>query len=233
VWCSPDYRVHFGVNQLGSLNVYAYDVARLPQWQQRIWAGHNTSPDGGVSAELLAAQMRARPANTIAPEAKLVAAMAGLDEGFCQLFGVPVFHHHDATEAIADKVHRFRAIDEHNLLALAKDIARLTADRLDMSALHKAFGKPDQKLGSLKTLEWGLGHSVSKEEARSLLTTLVGIYELRLGDAHLPATEIAQAYAMAGVDRALGLIEQGKAMINNAAVALEKIRGTLRSTARS
>lgn len=94
------------------------------------------------------------------------------------------------------------------------------------------FGKPDQKLGSLKTLEWVLGQSVSKEEARKLLTTLVGIYELRLGDAHLPPTEIAEAYSMAGVDRTLGLVEQGKAMINNAAKALENIRAALPSSAR-
>ncbi|PSO19504.1 hypothetical protein C7G42_14720 [Bradyrhizobium sp. MOS003] len=229
VWCSPDYRVHFGVNQLGSVNVYAYDVARLPQWQQRIWAGQNASPDGGVSAELLASQMRARPANTIAPESRLIATMADLDEDFSQQFGNPIFHHHDSAEAIADRVHRFRAVDEQGLLALAKDIARLTADRLDLSALHQAFGKPGERLGSLKTLEWGLGKIVSKEQARKLLTTLVGVYELRLGDAHLPPTEIATAYSMAGVDRALGLIEQGKAMISNAAVALEDIRMALRS----
>jgi hypothetical protein len=229
LWCSPDYRLHFGVNRLGLINVYAYDVAKLPQWQQRIWAGHNILPDGGVSAELLAAQMRSRPANTVAPEALFPAEMARLDEHFTRTFGLPIFRHHHATDAIAAKIHRFRAVDEQSLLALAKDIARLTADRLDVGAMHKAAGKPEETLRSLKSLEWLLGRFVSKEEARKLLTPLVGIYELRLGDAHLPASQIAEAFLLAGVDTTLGLVEQGKAMINSAATALAGIRAALRA----
>ena len=34
----PDYKVHFGVNRVGLITVYAYDIARLPVWQQRTWA---------------------------------------------------------------------------------------------------------------------------------------------------------------------------------------------------
>lgn len=57
VRCSPDYRTHFGINRQGFVNVYAYDVAKLPQWQQRIWSGHNATPEGPVSSELLDSQM--------------------------------------------------------------------------------------------------------------------------------------------------------------------------------
>jgi hypothetical protein len=68
VSCSPDHGVHFGINRLGLINVYAKDVALLPEWQQQIWAGHNIGPEGGVSEELLASQVRAEPADTQAPE---------------------------------------------------------------------------------------------------------------------------------------------------------------------
>lgn len=54
--CGPGSYVHFGVNTLGFVNVYAKDIAYLPEWQQKVWAGFNISPEGGVSAELLAAQ---------------------------------------------------------------------------------------------------------------------------------------------------------------------------------
>ena len=64
VSCSPDCAVHFGINQLGLVNVFAEDVVLLPEWQQQIWAGHNVGPEGGVSEELLASQVRARPAET-------------------------------------------------------------------------------------------------------------------------------------------------------------------------
>jgi hypothetical protein len=68
VSCSPDCGVHFGMNRLPLINAYAKDVALLPEWQQRIWAGHNVGPEGGVSEELLASQVRAQPARTQAPE---------------------------------------------------------------------------------------------------------------------------------------------------------------------
>ena len=66
VSCSPDCS-NFGINRLSLVNVYAKDVVLLPEWQQRIWAGHNVGPEGGVSEELLASQVRAEPARTQAP----------------------------------------------------------------------------------------------------------------------------------------------------------------------
>jgi hypothetical protein len=40
------------------VTVYAYDIAKLPLWQQRVWSGFNVTPEGAVSSELLAAQMK-------------------------------------------------------------------------------------------------------------------------------------------------------------------------------
>ena len=62
------WNVHFGINQLDLINVYANDIAKMPDWIQQIWAGHNVSPDGKVSSELLDSQVNACPANTQAPE---------------------------------------------------------------------------------------------------------------------------------------------------------------------
>jgi hypothetical protein len=76
VWSLPDHKVHFGINRVGLITVYAYDVARLPVWQQRTWAAFNIIPDGAVSGELLDAQMRTQPANTWAPEAGIQEARA-------------------------------------------------------------------------------------------------------------------------------------------------------------
>jgi hypothetical protein len=50
------------------LNAYAKDVAFLPEWLQRVWAGFNVSPEGKVSAELFLAQGRGEPAGTQTPE---------------------------------------------------------------------------------------------------------------------------------------------------------------------
>ncbi len=50
------YSIHFGINSSDLITVYAYDIARLPAWEQHVWATQNVVPDGKVSNELLASQ---------------------------------------------------------------------------------------------------------------------------------------------------------------------------------
>jgi hypothetical protein len=225
VSCSPGYSVHFGINRIGLLNVYAYDVARLPQWQQRIWHGCNVAPDGGVSDELLAAQMRARPASTTSPEDALAEALNMLDSAVTIWLDQPLFKSHDAAEEILRRTHRFRALDKPGLLALAKDVARLTADRIDVGVLRKAAAPPKgENWGSLKSLEKAVATVVAPGEAKAMLTPLVGIYELRLGDAHLPSDKLSTAWTLVGVDPTATYLKQGEQLLLKAARALDLIR---------
>ena len=39
--------MHFGVNALGFVNVFAKDIGFLREWEQQIWAGFNVGPEGG------------------------------------------------------------------------------------------------------------------------------------------------------------------------------------------
>lgn len=226
VWCSPYDYVHFGINKAGLINAYAYDIAKYPLWQQRIWAGHNVSPDGGVSAELLAAQMLAKPASTKAPEVLLKLAIEEIDKLFKEKFGSPLFRLHHATEDITKAIHRFRATDQIGLLSLAKDVARLVIDRMDVSVLHKIAPPPsNEKWGSLKSLEKALGTIVSVERSRELTSPLFGIYELRLRDAHLPSgDEVHKALSKARVDQAELMIVQGAQLIYAAARSLHEAK---------
>ena len=140
--CSHGYRVHFGVNRIGLVNAYAKDVAGLPLWQKKLWAAHNVPPDGVVSAELLASQMKARPAHTKAAEEAIGRLMQLLDADFARWAGGPLFQPHVATADILKSVHRFRAVDQGGLLALAKDIARITADSFDIGTLRRIVRPP-------------------------------------------------------------------------------------------
>src|SRR5699024_8881423 len=70
--CSTSgHSTHFGINAADWVTVYARDVARLAAWEQHVWAAHNIGPEGKVSEELLASQVKAQPASTHAPEEKL------------------------------------------------------------------------------------------------------------------------------------------------------------------
>lgn len=221
VWLLSDHKVHFGVNRLGLITVYAYDVARLPIWQQRTWAAFNVTPDGLVSNELLDVQMRTQHPATSAPETAITKLMDDLDELFQTWIGTPLFKHHEATLPVLKTIHRFRTLDQSGLLSLAKDLARLTADRIDIGALRAISSpKAGEKWGSMKSLEKALATILPPDQARSLLTPLVGIYELRLGDAHLPSSSVDDAYAMIGIDRSKNPISQGFQMLARTADAL-------------
>src|SRR5215510_13695633 len=142
VGSSPDYSVHFGVNSLGLINVYAKDIALLPEWQQKVWAGYNMSPEGKVSEELLASHMKADPTNTQTPEEFLAKGLSKLNHVARAHLGIMIIRQHDQIAELIAHAHRFRATDKEVLFALAKDLARLTADSIDADALQKLVSPP-------------------------------------------------------------------------------------------
>jgi hypothetical protein len=112
---------------------------------------------------------------------------------------------------------------------LAKDLARLVADRIDVNALHKIASPPSgEKWGSLKSLEKALATKMEPALAASLASPLFGIYELRLGDAHLPSSETDEALGKARVDQAVPFVEQGAQLIYTAAYSLHFAAEALR-----
>lgn len=224
VGCIPSSPVHFGVNRLGLVNIYAKVIAILPDWQQRIWAAFNVAPDGGIAEELQAAQIRGRPAETQAPEAYLRPGLELVAESSTQTYGVSFVRSHSDVLQIASRCHRFRAVDRPGLFALAKDLARLTADLFDAEALKAQLGLPStEKLGSIKAMERVVALSVGVKDARDIMGPVVGIYEMRLGDAHLPKKEQGEALQLAGVDENQPLVNQGYQLVHACVRALYRI----------
>lgn len=232
VKCSPDYNVHFGINQLGLINVYAKDISLLPEWQQKIWAGYNVSPDGKVSEELLASQVRAVPASTKAPEPFLSKGIDLLNQVTLEKFDFHLFREHEQKSQFLIICHRFRSIDLSGFLSLAKDLARLTADSIDTTALQKIVKPPKgTKWGSLKSLENVLAKYVAPEKARSLLSPLVGIYELRNADAHLPGSEFKESFDLVNVDDSMPFVFQGYMILHTCVLSLYGIVKVFREKA--
>lgn len=225
----PGYDIHFGVNSIGLINVHAYDIAKLSEWHRQIWAGRNVYPQGGLCAELAASQIRAEPADTSAPEWWLPQLLERVDGLASILWGSPIFRPHAIDRELIASVHRFRASDRSSLLELAKDIARLTADRLDVATLHRLAPQTgNQGKGSLKSLERLLATVTTPEDARSKLSVLVGIYELRLGAAHLPSEDIEDAFALIGIDKQSPIYEQTLAMLEALGNALFEIGNVIK-----
>lgn len=210
------YSIHFGINSSDLITIYAYDIARLPAWEQHIWAAQNVVPDGKVSSELLDAQVKAQPASTHAVEELLFEVIAMLENGFRESFDVPLFTHDINRLEAMKHISRFASKDQASLLRLAKELVRIFSDRLDVRELRKLSTHSNKdKLGSNKLLEDVLAQKVGPEKARKVFGPIAGAYDMRVGDAHPTSSKIGDALKLAGIDDSNSFLRQGEQLISN------------------
>lgn len=226
---ATEYGVHFGVNDLGLITVFAKDIGGLAPWEQRIWAAHNVTPEGGASAELYAAQMKVNPASTIAPEARLKCALEAVDTAFEKKHGQSVMREHEMVSSLFRRVHRFQAAEPDGMLELAKELTRLFAERIDVDAILKIvpLAKGENKIGSLKALERLIAHHTTPDNAKSMMAPLFGIMDLRIADAHLGSSKVESGLARASVNSKSPDAIQGRQMIGSFVDTLAAIAGAL------
>lgn len=227
LYSTSGYGTHFGVNDSDLVCVYAYDIARLPAWEQRIWAAHNVAPEGGVSRELTAAQVRSDPASTSAPEKDLLEVITEFAHAFTDQFGTDPFSHPSDRDVIP-KINRFLGKDQASILRIAKELIRVFSDRLDVQVLRAISTHPQKNsLGSNKLLESIVAERIGKDEARKIFGVIAGVYDLRIGDAHPTSSGIADAFALAEVDVSKSHLRQAKQMIFNFSRAIWEVRNAL------
>lgn len=184
--------------------------------EQFLWAANNVAPEGKVSAELLASQVKAQPAKTHAVEEVLFGCMRLMEAEFRKNFGVSLFSHEIDDSASMQHVCRFSSKDLASLLRLAKDLIRVFSDRLDVRSLRKLSNHPDkEKLGSNKLLQNILAQKAGEDRAREIFAAIAGTYDMRLGDAHPTSSKIDDALKLAGIDTAASYLRQGEQLIRN------------------
>lgn len=224
VACSPDYPVHFGVNDIGLVNVLAKDVCSLPSWQQQIWVGFNTTPEGGVSKELHRQQLEGYPVDTIAPEEALATFIVRLDQLFTKELRRPIVLHHQKLPTLLQRCHRFRSVSEEGFLALAKDVCKVLADNIDRGAFHSFLGdSANTGLGSLKSLEAALSSIVGETTARQIMAPIFGVYEFRVADAHISSNDLSETYKKALVSEDAPFVVRGYQLLAACADAFHLI----------
>lgn len=210
------YKTHFGINSSDLITVYAYDIAKLYPWEQHIWAAHNVAPEGKVSAELLASQVRAAPADTQAVESMLFETMRMLENNFKKSYGIALFTHDIDDAAAMQSISRFMSKDQASLLRLAKELVRVFTDRLNVRDLRKIATRVDkEKLGSNKLLQDVLAQAVGADKAQDVFSEIAGTYDMRVGDAHPTGSKVTAAVKLAGIDQSLSYLRQGEQLIHN------------------
>ena len=210
------WTAHFLNNDIKLVEVDTFDIARLAAWEQHIWAAHNVAPEGKVSNELLAAQVRAQPASTHAPEALLFQSMRMLEEGFQKEHQISLFTHDIDAAAAMQQISRFASKDQASLLRLAKELIRAFSDRLNIRDLRKLSTHAEKdKLGSNKLLQDILSQKIGVDEARKIFAEIAGAYDMRVGDAHPTGSKVTDAIKLAGIDQDSSFLKQGEQLIHN------------------
>ncbi|MCF1455325.1 hypothetical protein ACQZ61_20900 [Agrobacterium vitis] len=221
--------VHFGLNSLGLITVFAKDIGQLPQWEQRLWSAYNVTPEGGVSSELFAAQMMVQPAATVAPEREMGSVLEAVEAAFKTQYGKSLLRDNEAVPSLLRRLHRFQAVKQDGILELAKDLTRLFMERIDAEAIaaQLSLSKNEKRPGSLKLLERLLSTKLAKAEAGKLMSPLFGIYDLRLADAHLGSARIESGRMRTGIDDTLPAPMQGRQLLHSFNETLKRVTGAL------
>lgn len=210
------YGIHFGVNSSSLVSVYAYDIARLASWEQHIWSSYNVVPEGKVSFELLMSQVEAKPATTRAAEVLLLECMKLLEISFKKYRDIDLFSSEINEASYFKQINRFSCIDQASLLTLAKELIRVFSERLNKDQLRELSNHKDKKtLGSNKLLESILADKVGTAKAREVFGVIAGVYDMRIGDAHLASSKVDSALQLAGINDSQSFLKQAEQLIKN------------------
>lgn len=212
---------HFGMNDLGLINIFAYDITFLPEYHKKIWAAYNISPEGKVCKELLMSQVDANPAITLAPEAVLFRIVDALDAKFKAKYGMNLFRQHNYQENINLKIHRFLVLNKEDIFKLSKELTKFIIERMDYDNLNKLIPKELHKVGTIKKLENIL--NILGLKGREMTSVLVGVYDLRQGETHLPSSDFSDAFKLVKLNLNQPFPLIGKEIIKNVSDCLFSI----------
>ncbi|HBM8236906.1 TPA: hypothetical protein L0W32_004239, partial [Escherichia coli] len=138
-----------------------------------------------------------------------------INKSTLELFGFCLFRDHESIPDIVKNIHRFRSVTQETFYGLAKDLARVIVDNLDAASMQKIIspGK-GERWGSIKSLEKLLSSKYDSDFVRKIMAPLVGVYELRHADAHLPGSQIEEAFSLIDIDRNSPFVIQGEQMLH-------------------
>ncbi len=60
-----------------------------------------------------------------------------------------------------------------------------------------------------------VAQKIGEDNAYKIFSVIVGVYEMRLGDAHPTSSKIEEAIKLAGIDEKQSFLRQGEQLISN------------------
>ena len=191
--------IWFGVNSIGLINIFAKDIVELPEYYQNKWVAFNCPPNGGVSKELLMAQIQADPAGTKAAEKLFNIATKEFEQTLEAKFGEDIFTDH-ADFLFAERlINRFQAISKEDCFTLCKNINRYITERLNKEILKKHTPEMNNTVGTLKRLEKLLMNK--NENGSKIISPLFVVYDMRIVDSHYISNDSEKLFLRLGIKK--------------------------------
>ncbi len=142
--------------------------------------------------------------------------MRKLERDFHQKLDVDLFSYDINDIELSQQISRFISTDRASLLRLAKELVRIFTDRLNVKALRNISNHKDkEKLGSNKLLQDIVAQETGDDNAYKIFGVIIGVYDMRLGDAHPTSSKIGDALNLAGIDENKSFLRQGEQLISN------------------
>lgn len=142
--------------------------------------------------------------------------MRMLESGFREVLGSQLFSHDIDDVDLMQQISRFASRDQASLLRLAKELVRIFSDRLNIRELRRLSTHAEkEELASNKLLQDILSQKIGPDAARKAFAVIVGVYDMRIGDAHPTSSKIGDALKLAGIDASRSLLKQGEQLIGN------------------
>jgi hypothetical protein len=226
------HKVHFGVNELGLVTVFGKDVSLLPYWFQKILFPHNVTPEGGIGEELYMTQVRAWFVDSESPEKSVIESLLRLNSIAEKHHGSALLKDLPSQAELSRIAHRFYTGSLDEVCLMAKELNKIVVERLNREFLDSLLSEKQlaaaKGFGSIKRLALildGLG-----QDGRAVTRPLVGIYDLRQGDAHIPSSDLRDALELFGIARdSLDYMGITLAMLTQTAASLGQISSVLES----
>ncbi len=229
VFADPDTSVHFGVNKKGLITVYAFDIAKLPYWQQKIWVSQNCSPNFGISRELSKIQIASTPVDSTAPEQLLFIELSKIEELFQRKFSLKLYRNFSDTQTVTKLIDRFRSLDDDTLRSLANNLHKFCIERINEKQLKKLVRQKDNKFKSIRLLKQFLEEKNDMINFSEYTEPLFALTKLGTYDSLLDSdqNEDKSVYDCLNVNRSDPHIWQGAEMINKIAITFSRLHSAI------
>ncbi|QJB44779.1 hypothetical protein [Dolichospermum flos-aquae] len=194
--------IDVGINSQGLINAFAPDIADLPFLEQSYWASYSSLPSGEICEEMFETRMQQNPPHSPGVVELIRDARTRLSSVFKDKFSVDLFKDMEPSQQELCRLSIGPILGQYTeVTELSKILYEWSIETMQITPLRKAVsalgGTVDEKLRQIKLLKVSLiAKGLDENKARSITAPLAGLYDLRIGAAHIGSFELEPIFQL-------------------------------------